>query len=1652
MPTSEDSEIDLSTLSKEELQQEVQRRVDAQLAKERAEIAPLPAEQQSPTIGEQSLRPTPADIPPTGNQPSPSSQGSQSFNNPTNVANIVAQAVKATAEAMSGHQGFAHTGTFRVNPGSDIDPWLGSVKKEQDLYIMFDVFRSKMVSYFQEEGVYDVLGITDVKVGKRGVDLAELRGIFGTDVVDKSLKLWNIIISKILYPPIQNLIMACESPQQGWKIVTNFYQEKKESEKTRLEQEWLALEMRESENPQDYIARSEALRLRLASVGTIKDTTHAYKDVVRGLPPSYAVQKGILLASDVVTLHALETVVRDAHMEMERERSKEQRREAELALVASGASRSGGGNGGASGGQGVVDGQDREIRDGERNRDVFVEDPTGFCRYHQSELHTNGQCRYQQHLRRTRTRAAAEDRHGGGGGGRGGGWSQRGGRPPSGAGRGGGRWAYVVYYAHDDGGYYEDYGDYDDGYYYDGGYHDAGYAHYAGGGDSYSYPSGQYVIVGDGRLLKVKAIGSINLSFFQEGSATVVPSSESVPPTGPTSVVPASESVPPAGYADVVPSSASGFECVGTFPGMDLGDTSVLTDEQLMDGYDDTPHQDFFPVFIPESDAANVAGVLDSIDGGSDFDLGAAALGPGASPFTLGSTEKSVDINRFHRSLAHACEPLLRETAQQRGIVLTGKLEPCTDCMKAKGRRGSVPRGPGARASKPLGRVHLDLCGPLVPSLGGNLYLFVAVDSASRWNKVYGLRRKSDALAATKRLLADVGRYDLGRIECFRVDNGTEWTRGDFRRFCDDNGIGVEFTPPGVPQYNGVVESAIWRIMKAGMAARRSAGRVFHVDFASIPGLDERGDRLWMESAKWAADALNQSATKANPGRRSPHEMFTGEQGPFRVLPFFQPGFMREDRRTKLDDQATLCYYLNGGDNHPSGTVKVLKASTGRVVYTNNVSWVTSAPAGEGGSAGITAAPTPPPFTPPVVSINFGPAPTPSTATPPPPAPTPSPAPASAASSTPAATPPPATTPPPAPTTSQPPSATSPSPSATPAPGNPSSASPPSPSATPDPYQPPPPPDPAMPPLTAHAMRQLRPGTKAEGMTDPRLPSRTRSGTRHSTGLISMLDRNTLVSMLEARSAVDKERRELGGAEAGEPGGTGAGEQAGALAAVDPGAAGAGFPLAFATLLANREDIDATLRDQRPPEQRPDLPHCQASDLRVPKSYKEAMASEHRHLWSDSMQREFYGLLEAGTFTPAKMLAALACELNLDLCHFDVEQAFVRSELEEDVYMRLPQGCGALSGMIVKLGKSLYGLRQASRQWHAMLKRCLVALGFEQCMADACVFRLIEDGCVVLILVVHVDDIFAVGERERCDKFGADLNKSVPVKNLGELRWYSGCFYERNKETGRLTISQQTFTDELAAEYGVVGGRSVPMSSGVKLSDFDADEVATEFPFRELVGSLMWLATQTRPDIANAVRAVARYCASPKLVHWNAAMDILGYARRTSHFGISFQRGTVEGFSLQGYADADFASKAADRRSVSGGIVTCGGGAVSWFSRTQKCVTLSTTEAEYVALGDVVKEILFLRQIWRFMLPQVGMPCIPVFEDNQGAIQLAQNPISNSNSKHIDVRHHFLRELVERKEISVIHVPSPYQRADFLTKSLPKDAFESHRDFVMNLA
>ena len=137
--------------------------------------------------------------------------------------------------------------------------------------------------------------------------------------------------------------------------------------------------------------------------------------------------------------------------------------------------------------------------------------------------------------------------------------------------------------------------------------------------------------------------------------------------------------------------------------------------------------------------------------------------------------------------------------------------------------------------------------------------------------------------------------------------------------------------------------------------------------------------------------------------------------------------------------------------------------------------------------------------------------------------------------------------------------------------------------------------------------------------------------------------------------------------------------------------------------------------------------------------------------------------------------------------------------------------------------------------------------------------------------------------------------------------------------------------------------QSVPLRVGVKLEEFDEDERVENRSFRDLVGSLMWLPISTRPEMSNAVRAVARYCTAPRAIHWKAALGILEYTNGTSEYGITFQRGTLSSISLGAFADANYASKATDRRSVPGGAIMCRG-ASGWFSRTQKCVTLLTSE------------------------------------------------------------------------------------------------------------
>ena len=223
-------------------------------------------------------------------------------------------------------------------------------------------------------------------------------------------------------------------------------------------------------------------------------------------------------------------------------------------------------------------------------------------------------------------------------------------------------------------------------------------------------------------------------------------------------------------------------------------------------------------------------------------------------------------------------------------------------------------------------------------------------------------------------------------------------------------------------------------------------------------------------------------------------------------------------------------------------------------------------------------------------------------------------------------------------------------------------------------------------------------------------------------------------------------------------------------------------------------------------------------------------------------------------------------------------------------------------GEIVGLNCSLYGLKQASRSWNNHLITHMHSLGFEQSFADACLLRLVESGSASIVTVVHVDDIFAVaGLKTRYDQFCEDLNRLVPINNLGELRWYAGCCFWRNWDAGTLTISQQAFAESTAARFDVSFRRYTLLLTGLELEEFDKNEPVGDWPFRELVGCLMWLANRTRPDIENAVRAVARYANHTREVHWRTAIDILEYFISTSNCDIMFQNGS--GLELVAFAD-----------------------------------------------------------------------------------------------------------------------------------------------------
>jgi Reverse transcriptase (RNA-dependent DNA polymerase) len=422
------------------------------------------------------------------------------------------------------------------------------------------------------------------------------------------------------------------------------------------------------------------------------------------------------------------------------------------------------------------------------------------------------------------------------------------------------------------------------------------------------------------------------------------------------------------------------------------------------------------------------------------------------------------------------------------------------------------------------------------------------------------------------------------------------------------------------------------------------------------------------------------------------------------------------------------------------------------------------------------------------------------------------------------------------------------------------------------------------------------------------------------------------------------------------------------------------------------------------------------------------------------------------TYAPVARLAssraiiAMANRLDLLLHQVDIKGAYLNGELNDNevLYMQHPPGYKSpdAGNRVLRLKKTLYGLKQSGRRWYQKLSSIFSLLGFTCCSVDQAVFhKSSKDKKEITVVAVHVDDCtIAASSLRLIEDFKAGLRKHVEVTDLGELHWMLGLEIKRDREARTIHISQHAYIDSILRRFNFddLKPLSTPMDTSFRLTKEQAPASAAEHaimrhvPYREAVGALNWAALATRPDIAFAVATVARFASAPGPAHWEAVKRIFRYLAGTRDLWLSY--GETQR-TLEGYADAD-GSMAEDRRAITGYAFLIDGGAVSWSSKRQEIVSLSTTESEYVAATHGMKEALWLRSLLSDVFGPITTPTT-LFSDNQAAIALTRDHQYHSRTKHIDVRYHFIRWVIEKGSLRLIYCPTDDMVADTLTKALP---------------
>jgi len=388
----------------------------------------------------------------------------------------------------------------------------------------------------------------------------------------------------------------------------------------------------------------------------------------------------------------------------------------------------------------------------------------------------------------------------------------------------------------------------------------------------------------------------------------------------------------------------------------------------------------------------------------------------------------------------------------------------------------------------------------------------------------------------------------------------------------------------------------------------------------------------------------------------------------------------------------------------------------------------------------------------------------------------------------------------------------------------------------------------------------------------------------------------------------------------------------------------------------------------------------------------------------------------------------------------DVVSAYPRSKLHAEVYILPPKALKILKGLVLLLLSSLYGLKQSGREWYIEAAAGLKTLGFSPCFSEPSVF--ISADCSIII-GLYVDDMLILGRDPQAVQRVIDGIASLwEIKDLGEVSLILGIRVRRDRPKRILYLDQSEYIAGLMERFRLEEAKPVNLpvnDRNTLIAGQPGEAQADQSLYQEAIGCTTWISKGSRPDITYTVGQLSQHCSEPTVRHWNAILRVMRYLKGTIDYSISYGIGKAEGPKLQGFSDADYAGDIVDRRSTIGHLYLLNRGPITWSSIKQRCVATSTTESEYISLSEASKQGQWIRALLRELqrAQYLGTDLsAPIFSDNQGCIALARDPVAHSRTKHIDVRYHYIRELVAFNKVTVEYIPTEEMVADMLTKPL----------------